>query len=156
MRKLLVLPVAVAFVLLPVVAFASGSTTSPLSTEELAWDTATVSTVNTSWATIPSLSNLVGGCNVDGISVAVTLNATGDPFELRVTDGSNILNPSFATFRPPGGADVETFAATFVGGQETNNKVLATQVQWRLVATGGSATLQGGSVVVLPGGDHCG
>jgi hypothetical protein len=102
------------------------------------------------------LGGLVGGCNVDGISVAVTLNVTGKPFEVRATDGSNILEPSYATFRPPGSSTVETFSATFVGGTETNNTPLTTQVQWRLLASGGSATLQGGSVVVLPGGSHCG
>jgi hypothetical protein len=153
---LLVLPVVVVVVLIPVVAFASGSVTSPVSSQELAWDNAKVSTATTSWATIPALSGLGGGCNVDGISVAVTLNLAGRPFELRATDGPNILNPSFATFRPPGGSTVETFSANFVGGQETNDHSLTTKIQWRLVTSGGSATLQGGSVVVLPGGGHCG
>jgi hypothetical protein len=154
-RKLLALPVAAVLVLIPVVAFASGSTTSPVSTQELAWDTANISTSTTTWASIPALSGEAGGCNVDGVSVAVTLNVKGNPIELRVTDGPNILNPSFATFRPPGGAAVETFSANFAGGQETNNEALAMQVQWRLVASG-QATLVGGSVIVLPGGNHCG
>jgi hypothetical protein len=156
MRKWLALPVAVGIVVIPLVAFASGSATSPLSNQELAWDTSQISTSSTSWASIPALGGLVGGCNVDGISVAVTLNVTGKPFEVRATDGSNILEPSYATFRPPGSSTVETFSATFVGGTETNNTPLTTQVQWRLLASGGSATLQGGSVVVLPGGSHCG
>ena len=156
MRKLLAVPIAVGLVLIPVVAFASGSVTSPVSSQELAWETGPVSTATTSWVSIPALSGLAGGCDVDGISAAVTLNVAGDPTELRVTDGPNVLNPSTATFRPPGGSTVETFSANFVGGQETNHKSLTTQVQWRLVASGGSATLQGGSAVVLPGGSHCG
>ena len=156
MRKLLILPLAVALVLVPVVAFASGSATSPLSNEELAWSTSAVSTTTTSWASIPALSGQDGGCNVDGISVAVTLNVTGSPIEVRVTNGPNILNPSNAIFRPPGGSHVETYSADFVGGQEANNTPLATQVEWRLVSSGGSTTLKSGSVVVLPGGDHCG
>jgi hypothetical protein len=155
MRKLLALPLAAVLVLIPVVAFASGSTTSPVSTQELTWDTAEVSTATTSWESIPALSGEDGGCNVDGISVAVTLNLTGKPIELRVTDGPNILNPSFATFRPPAGGGVETFSANFAGGQETNNQELVMQVQWRLVASG-PATLQSGSAVIFPGGDHCG
>jgi len=156
MRKLLALPVAAGVVLLPVAAFASGSVTSPVSGQELAWDTSPVSTATSSWASIPALSGLSGGCNVDGISVAVTLNVTGKPFELRVTDGPNILNPSNTTFHPSGSSTVETFSANFVGGQELNNTPLAVEVKWRLVASGGSATLQGGSVVVLPGDSHCG
>ena len=155
MRKLLAVPVAVGLVI-PAVAFAGCQVTSPLSSQELAWDTTSVSTTSTSWASIPALSGLAGGCNVDGISVAVTLNVTGEPFELQVTNGSNTLNPSTATFFPPGSSTVETFSANFVGGQETNDTALTTQVQWRLVASGGSATLQSGSAVVLPGGNHCG
>jgi hypothetical protein len=155
MRKLLVLPVVVAIVLIPVVALASGSVTSPVSTQELAWDTSAISTTSTSWTSIAALSGLGGGCNVDGISVAVTLNATGGPFQLRVTDGPNVLMPTTTTFIPAS-SQVETFSADFVGGQELNNEVLATEVQWRLLDSGGSATLKGGSVVVLPGGSHCG
>lgn len=154
MRKLLVLPVVVVVVLLPVVAFASGSVTSPVSTQELAWDTSAISTRSTSWTSIPTLSGLAGGCNVDGISVAVTLNADGGLFELRVTDGPNILNPTIATFIP-GGSQVQTYSADFVGGSETNNEALTTQVQWRVMAHGG-ATVKRGSVVVLPGDSHCG
>ena len=156
MRKLLAVPVAVGLVLIPVVAFADGSGTSPLSNEELAWDTSSVTTTATSWASIPALSGQAGGCNVDGISVAVTVNVAGDPFELRVTDGSNVLEPSHATFFPPGSSAVETFSADFVGGQESNNTPLTTQVEWRLLDSSGSATLHAGSVVVLPGGSHCG
>src|ERR1700722_11255686 len=107
MRKLLVLPVAVGLILIPVVAFASGSVTSPVSTQELAWDTSALSTTTTSWTSIPALSGLAGGCNVDGISVAVTLNVDGGSFELRVTDGPNVLNPSKAIF-PPTGSPVQT------------------------------------------------
>lgn len=155
MRKLLVLPVVVVVVLIPVVAFASGSATSPVSTQELAWDTSAISTSSTSWTSIPALSGEAGGCNVDGISAAVTVNADGGAFELRVTDGPNVLNPSKAIFAPTGSA-VATFSADFVGGQETNNVALTIQVEWRLVASGASTTLKAGSVVVLPGGDHCG
>jgi hypothetical protein len=114
MRKLLVLPLVVVVVLIPVVAFASGSGTSPVSTQELAWDTSAISTSSTSWTSIPALSGEAGGCNV------------------------------------------ATFSAEFVGGQETNNEALTIQVEWRLVASGASTTLKAGSVVVLPGGDHCG
>ena len=156
MRKLLVLAGAAGLVLLPAAAaFASGSVTSPVSGQELAWDTTPVSTATTSWVSIPALSGLAGGCNVDGISVAVTVNVTGKPLELRVTNGPNTLNPSSVTFRP-GGTAVETFSANFAGGPETNNTPLVTQVQWRLVTVGGSATLHAGSVVVLPGDSHCG
>ena len=156
MRKSLVLAGAAGLVLVPAVAFADGAVTSPVSGQELAWDTAPVATATTSWAPIPALSGLAGGCNVDGISVAVTVNVTGNPLKLRVTNGPNILNPSSVTFRPPGGSGVETFSANFVGGPETNNTPLATRVQWRLATAGGSATLHGGSVVVLPGDSHCG
>jgi len=86
----------------------------------------------------------------------VTVNLTGKPAEFRVTNGPNILNPSSATLRPPAGSGVETFSASFAGGQETSNTPLTTQVQWRLVTGGGSATLHAGSVVVLPGDSHCG
>jgi hypothetical protein len=156
MRRTLILAAAAGLVLLPVAAFASGAVTSPVSGQELAWDTVAVSTATTSWAPVPALSGLSGGCNVDGISAAVTVNLTGKPAEFRVANGPNILNPSSVTFRPPAGAGVETFAASFVGGQETNNTPLTTQVQWRLVTGGGSATLHAGSVVVLPGDSHCG
>jgi hypothetical protein len=155
MRKLLALPFVLGLVLIPVVAFASGSVTSPVSTQELAWDTSAMSTTTTSWTSIPALSGMAGGCNVDGISVAVTLNADGGAFELRVTDGPNVLNPSKAIFTPTGSA-VATFSADFVGGQETNNEPLAIQVQWRQMTSGVTATLKDGSVVVLPGGSHCG
>jgi len=156
MRKSWILIGAAGLVLLPAAAFADGSVTSPLSNQELAWGTAPVSTTTTSWAAIPALSGLAGGCNIDGISVAVTVNVTGKPVELRVTNGPNHLNPSSVTFRPPAGSGTETFSANFVGGQETGNTPLLTQVQWRLVAAGGTTTLRGGSVVVLPGGSHCG
>ncbi len=156
MRKSLVLVGAAGLVLLPAAAFASGSVTSPVSDQELAWDTAAVSTATTSWAPVPALGGLSGGCNVDGISVAVTVNVTGKPIELRTANGPNILNPSSVTFRPPAGSGVETFSASFVGGQELNNTPLTTQLQWRLVTAGGSATLRSGSVVVLPGDSHCG
>jgi len=156
MRRSLVLGGAAGLVLLPAAAFASSAVTSPVSGQELAWDTASVSTSTTSWAPVPALSGLSGGCNVDGISVVVTVNLTGKPVELRVANGPNILNPSSATFRPPAGAAVETFSATFAGGQETNNTPLTTQVQWRLLTGGGAATLHAGSVVVLPGDSHCG
>ena len=82
----------------------------------------------------------------------MTLNVTGDPVELQVTNGPNILNPSTAAFLPPGSSTVETFSAHFVGGSERNDTTLTTEVQWRLVASGGPATLQSGSAVVLPGG----
>jgi len=49
---------------------------------------------------------------------------------------------------------VQTFSASFAGGQETNNTLLAAQVQW--LVTGGSATLHDSSVVVLPRDSHCG
>jgi len=51
---------------------------------------------------------------------------------------------------------VETFSTSFAGGQETGNTPLTTQVQWRRVTGGGSATLHAGSVVLVPGGSHCG
>jgi hypothetical protein len=156
MRKALVLAGAAGLVLLPTAAFASGSVTSPVSGQELAWDTTAVSTTTTSWAPVAALSGLSGGCNIDGISVAVTANVTGKPVELRVANGPNILNPSSVTFRPPAGSGVQTFSASLVGGQELNNTPLTTQVQWRLVTAGGSATLRAGSVVVLPGDSHCG
>ena len=156
MRKSLVLAGAAGVILLPATAFASGSVSSPVSGQELAWDTAAVSTATTSWAPVPALSGLSGGCNVDGISIAVTVNVTGKPVELRAVNGPNILNPSSVTFWPPAGSGVETFSASFVGGQELNNTPLTTQVQWRLATAGGSATLHGGSVVVLPGDSHCG
>jgi hypothetical protein len=156
MRKSLILAGAAGLVLLPAAALASGSVTSPVSGQELAWDSTAVSTTTTSWASVPALSGLSGGCNVDGISAAVTVNVTGNPVELRAVNGPNILNPSSVTFRPPAGSGMETFSANFVGGQELNNTPLTTQVQWRLVTAGGSATLRSGSVVVLPGDSHCG
>jgi hypothetical protein len=156
MRKSLILAGAAGLVLLPAAALASGSVTSPVSGQELAWDSTAVSTTTTSWASVPALSGLSGGCNVDGISAAVTVNVTGNPVELRAVNGPNILNPSSVTFRPPAGSGIETFSANFVGGQELNNTPLTTQVQWRLVTAGGSATLRSGSVVVLPGDSHCG
>jgi hypothetical protein len=156
MRKSLALAGAAGLILLPAAAFASGAVTSPVSGQELAWDTAAVSTATTSWAPVPALSGLSGGCNVDGISVTVTVNVTGKPVEVRVANGPNILHSSSVTFRPPAGSGVETFSASFAGGPETNNTPLATQVQWRLVTGGGQATLHGGTVVVLPGDSHCG
>jgi hypothetical protein len=156
MRKSLILAGAAGLVLLPAAALASGSVTSPVSGQELAWDSTAVSTTTTSWASVPAMSGLSGGCNVDGISAAVTVNVTGNPVELRAVNGPNILNPSSVTFRPPAGSGIETFSANFVGGQELNNTPLTTQVQWRLVTAGGSATLRSGSVVVLPGDSHCG
>lgn len=155
MRKLLVLAGAVGLALVPVAAVADGSSTSPVSDQELGWDTSAVSTTTTAWAAIPALSGLAGGCNIDGISAAVTVNVTGSPVEVRVTNGPNVLNPSSATFGPPG-SGVETFSADFVGGQETGSTPLQVEVQWRLASGGGSAKLHGGSIVVLPGGSHCG
>jgi hypothetical protein len=55
MRKSLVLAGAAGLVLLPAAAFASGSVTSPVSGQELAWDTAAVSTATTSWAPVAAL-----------------------------------------------------------------------------------------------------
>ena len=156
MRKLLVLAGVVGLVLVPVVALADGSATSPVSGQELAWDSSVVSTTTTSWVTIPALSGLAGGCNVDGISATVTLNVTGKPFEVRVANGPHILNAPQAIFRPPASANTETFSADFVAGPNTDNTPLAVEIQWRLAASGGSATLHGGSVVVLPGDSHCG
>jgi hypothetical protein len=156
MRKLLTVPVAIGLVLVPAVALSGCLVTSPVSSQELAWDTTSVSTTSTSWASIPALSGQAGGCNVDGISTAVTVNVTGAPFELRVSDGPNILNPSTTTFLPSGRSTPETFSANFVGGQETGNTPLTIEVQWRLVTSGGTTTLQGGSAVVLPGDSHCG
>jgi hypothetical protein len=85
-----------------------------------------VTTTTTSWAPVPALSGLSGGCNVDGISVAVTVNLTGKPVQLRAVNGPNILNTSSVTFRPPAGSGVETFSASFAGGQETGNTPLTT------------------------------
>jgi hypothetical protein len=115
--------------LLPAAAVASGAVTSPVSGQELAWDTAAVSTATTSWAPVPALSGLSGGGNIDGISAAVTVNLTGTPVEFRVTSGPNMLNPSSVTFRPPAGGGVETCAASFAGGQETGNTPPTTQAQ---------------------------
>ena len=56
MRKSLVLACAAGLVFLPAAAFASGSVTSPVSGQELAWDTAAVSTTTTSWAPVPALA----------------------------------------------------------------------------------------------------
>jgi hypothetical protein len=84
----------------------------------------------------------------------VTLNVRGKPFELRVANGPNILNPTLTRFEPPAGSVLETFSANFVGGQESNG-FNTVEVEWRLVATGGSATLQAGSVVVVPGSETC-
>ncbi len=73
MRKWLILAGAAGLVLVPAAAFASGSVTSPVSGQELAWDTAAVSTATTSWASVPALGGLSGGCNIDGITTWCTI-----------------------------------------------------------------------------------